>query len=118
MKVNLLEETLKVLKRIGKKPEDVSWVGSKDGEYAIDWNEFKKIANKEYDSGFGAQVVARDLVIVFRDNSWLERSEYDGAESWKYISPPKRKPNAKKFKHIFAFEKDLYGWCSLKELNE
>ena len=31
--------------------------------------------------------------IVFKDNTWIERHEYDGAEWWEYKETPKE-PNA------------------------
>jgi len=77
--VNLLEETLEKLKECGFRESDVSWVGSKDGEYAISWEEFKKIADIEYDNGYGTPEIAIDLVVVGKD-WWLERHEYDGSE--------------------------------------
>jgi len=40
----------------------------------------------EYDSGYGAQELYG--AIVFKDGSWLERTEYDGSESWKYKRTP------------------------------
>jgi len=46
--VNLLVETVEVLREHGKSEEDVRWVGSKDGEFAITWDEFVKIADEEY----------------------------------------------------------------------
>jgi hypothetical protein len=27
-------------------------------------------------------------LVLFNDNTWLERSEYDGSEWWSYKSPP------------------------------
>ena len=114
---NLLEETTNVISSIGRKIEDISWVGSRDGEYTIDWIKFKEIANKEYDSGYGAPEVAQDLVIVFNDGSYLERYEYDGAESWQYQSTPKKKRNAKTFDKLFAFELDRVGWENINGLN-
>ena len=67
---NLLKETLEVLEKYGKSPKDVRWVGSRDGRYAITWEEFEKIADIEYDNSFGAQEVAMDLVVV-GDDWWL-----------------------------------------------
>lgn len=58
--------------------KDVAWVGSQDGEYAISWEEFKAIANFDYDSGYGIQEIARDLVVVFHagvTESWIERQK-------------------------------------------
>lgn len=75
--MNLLTETLHALDG-----REVAWVGSTDGEWSMTWEEFARIADSNYDAGFGAQHVARDLVVVFTDGSWLERGEYDGSEWW------------------------------------
>jgi hypothetical protein len=79
--MNLLEETIDVLKRHGKKPTDVLAVGSFDGKYSCTWAEFKKIANFDYDNGFGSQEISSDLTVI-GDGWWLERYEYDGSETW------------------------------------
>jgi len=42
----------------------------------------------EYDNDYGTQEL--DGTIVFKDGSWLERSEYDGSEDWVYKTTPKR----------------------------
>ena len=78
--MNLLSETKKVLKVYDKNPSDVKWIGSLSYGY-FDWEYFSKIANIDYDDGFGGQEVASDLKIV-GDNWWLERHEYDGSEWW------------------------------------
>ena len=97
---NLLQETIEELKRYGLKEEDVRWVGTRNGKYAISWEEFKKIAKKfNYDAGFGAWYVPLDLVVV-GDDWWLERQEYDGAEWWEYRTTPKKQPDAKPFKRL------------------
>ena len=98
---NLLEETLKVLKNLQVDEEDVAWVGSYDGDLAISWKKFKKIASKTfYDGGYGGQEIAEDLVIVFKDNSWMERQEYDGSEWWSYKKAPERQKKAKTFTRV------------------
>ena len=115
--MNLLEETLEVLAKFGKTPKDVRWVGSADGEFAITWDEFVKIADVEYNDGFGAQEVAEDLVVV-GDDWWLERREYDGSEWWEFKTLPKKKKNAKKFDKVLATQAGKVGWVKLKEINE
>jgi len=115
--INLLKETLEILKEHGKSPNDVLWVGSKDGEYAISWKEFEKIAKKvNYNCDFGSQKIACDLVVVGK-NWWLERSEYDGAEGWVFKTKPKRKRNAKKFNIVCVDDVGLIGWEDLNTLN-
>ena len=50
-----------------------------------DINALKEKMNFNYDNGFGTQELYG--IILFDDNSWLERYEYDGSEEWKYIKP-------------------------------
>lgn len=111
--INLLEETIQVLKKYGKTPKDVLWVGSVDGEYAISWEEFEKIAeNVWYYNGYGSQEIAYDLVVV-GDDWWLERVEYDGSEWWEIRKKPEKKPDAKPFRVV-----GIGAWDTLKELNK
>ena len=108
--MNLLRETIEELKENKKKEKDVLWVGSKDNY--ITWNEFKKIADIEYDNGYGGQEIAMDLLIVGKD-FWLERQEYDGSEWWEFKETP-CKPKAK------GNIKSVVGssWENLKEINK
>jgi len=110
--VNLLSETLSNLLSNGKSPADVFWVGSKDGEYAISWEEFAKIANVDYHKGFGGQAVASDLVVVGQ-SWWLERGEYDGSEWWEFKSTPVKLNDCSKFHTVC----NNGMWASLEEMN-
>lgn len=93
----LLEETLEELKYLQKTPEDVDWVGTSDGEYSVTWDEFVEIAkNIKYDAGYGSVYINMQLVVVFKDQSWLEREDYDGAENWIRKKAPKKRKNPKK----------------------
>jgi hypothetical protein len=83
--INLLEETLRVLKRNGKTPQDVLWVG--DQFKKTTWDDFASIANFNYDNGFGFNEIESSLLIVGKD-FWLEREEYDGSECWVYKEYP------------------------------
>ena len=85
---NLKEETLEELEAHGYSIGDVAWVGSDDYEIPVD--RFWELADVEYDSGFGCQEVATDLMVVLDDGSWLERHEYDGSEWWEYKRTPER----------------------------
>ncbi len=87
--MNFLKETLKELAYNGKLPSDVLWVGTTN-EY-MTWGHFFSIADFEYNSGFGINIISLNLVIV-GENWWLERSEYDGSEGWSFKMLPK-KPN-------------------------
>ena len=85
--INLLEETEEILELNNKSYKDVLWVGN--AESCISWQDFVKIANFEYDDGFGSQKIAEDLLVV-GDNWWLERHEYDGSEWWEYKELPEK----------------------------
>ena len=114
---NLLKETEHVLKWFKKKPADIDWIGSKNGKYAIDWEQFKNLAASiDYDAGFGAQEIARDLVVVFKDGDWLVRDEYDGAETWELQSLPKKRVRSKLIYQLCVNEDDV-GWKTIAYMN-
>ena len=83
----LLEETLDCIENSGHTPEDILFIGSEESGHSCSWEEFKKLADEEYDSGFGAAEVACDLIIVFKDGQRMWRGEYDGSEWWDYSVP-------------------------------
>lgn len=82
---NLLEETIEALEENGKSFDDV--IGVCGDKFQIPIEQFKELANREYNDGFGAQKVASDLKIIGK-NFWLERHEYDGSEWWEYKTFP------------------------------
>lgn len=96
---NFLNETIEYLKDHQLGPDDVLWIGSQDGKLAIDWKQFEKIANFEYDEGYGTAVIAMDLVVV-GSNWWLERYEYDGSEQWVFKQYPIKTLKSKPFKKV------------------
>jgi hypothetical protein len=96
---NLLIETIGYLTICDKTVEDVNWVGSSDGKYVISWQEFEKIGNVNYNSGYGSQEIAADLVVV-GNNWWLSRLEYDGAEDWTFNTLPIMKKKIKPFNTV------------------
>jgi hypothetical protein len=109
--MNLLSETVDALSNSGKSRSDVRWIGSTNYGY-FDWGYFVKIADVEYNDGYGAAEVARDLVIV-GDDWWLERKEYDGSEWWTFKKLP-IKPQNKIEPNRVTSSYDR----SLRELNE
>ena len=119
--MNLLVETLALLIEHNKSEKDILWVGCK--EFYTDWKNFKKLANTEYDNGFGSPSVAEDLIIVGKD-FWLERHEYDGYEWWEYNKSIPIKPENRKELVALTVEqaeslgfKIGYGWESLARIN-
>lgn len=99
--MNLLQETLEKLKTHALSPDDVAWVGSSDGEYAITWDAFAELAGGiEYDNGYGSQKIVLDLVVVLHSGHWFERAECDGSEWWEYKQTPVKTADAKAFTHL------------------
>lgn len=84
---NLLKETIEHIERSGHTLENITFIGSEETGHSCTWNEYSELADLEYDSGFGAQEVATDLVIVFSDGTQMWRHEYDGSEWWDYSKP-------------------------------
>ena len=85
--MSLFEETEDMLRKYGKKLEDIVFVT--DGNVSVFWREFaEQAARCYYDSGFGTQMVNANLKVV-GTNWWLERAEYDGAEWWEFKTHPR-----------------------------
>lgn len=113
--MNLLAETIRDIQNSKHTPDDVIYIGSRDG-YACTWEQFVVLADVEYNAGFGGQEVASDLEIRFRDGSWLERYEYDGAEDWVYRAPFELPTATKPITRLTRG--DSGGWRTLADLNE
>lgn len=107
--MNLLKETRGMLRN---KIKEIEWIGSEDGEYAISWKQFVKIADVEYDNGYGAQEIASDLIIVGKD-WWMSRYEYDGSEGWEWHEKPIKKDKPKKFNKVKGGM-----WENIRSLNK
>jgi len=114
-KTNLLQETKEKLNEAGKEIADIDWIGGPNFGW-FTWQDFEKVSNTEYDSGFGAQIVATDLVIVFSDGTYLKRGEYDGSEWWEYPCPIKKPENQVTPRRLMANEKEV-GWSDLNEIH-
>ena len=112
--MNLLEETCEEIINSGHSIEDIKFIGSLTSNHQCAWKKFKKLADIEYDNGYGYPEVVTDLVIVFSDSGILKRADYDGAESWMYIPPIPKGIEKKEINFIFSTE----GWETLSELNE
>ena len=107
--MNLKTETLEVLKHHKKSVDSVVWVGCE--EFCIPTEDFWKLADREYDDGYGSAEVAPDLLVVGED-WWLERHEYDGSEWWEFKELPKKPFETRKVKSVIS-----WGWETLEELN-
>ena len=82
MRINLLKETLDLMKRYNKDITDIHFYGFKVAYLSI--FDFNKNLDVDYDNGYGGNEIPMQLVVVFKDGSWLERWEYDGSEGWEY----------------------------------
>ena len=114
---NLLSETSQDILKSGHTADDIIFIGSEESGHQCTWDEFKKLADQVYDSGFGAQKVATDLIIVFKDGTKMWRGEYDGSEGWDYSSPFKKPLFFCPIKTLFIGDEDV-GWMELKEINK
>ena len=110
----LLTETTEAMESHGKSSADVVFIGSSGGEFGCTWEEYTKLADLTYDSGFGGAEIAEDLVVIFRDGSWLSRGEYDGSEWWNYNEVPKVPAT---HKPITRLRSDDTCWSTLAEIN-
>lgn len=113
--MNLLKETLEVLKENGRSFDDVLFIQGSD--FGITKEQFLTLADIEYDNGYGAAKVAEDLEIIGKDFSMC-RVEYDGSEWWGFHSfiPPVKK-EIRKINRLIVNEKEV-GWMTLSELNK
>lgn len=108
---NLKAETIEVLWEHGLTTDDVLWAGTT--EFYIDLDLFWTLADREYDSSYGAPEVAQDLIVVGA-GWWLERHEYDGSEWWEFKSMPTKPPIRNSVQRIIT---DRFGWDTLKSMN-
>lgn len=114
--MSLLEETLEVLSDHGKSPKDIHWIGSRT--HRVAWDQFEKIADTEYDGGYGSAKVAQDLLVVGKD-WWLERGEYDGSEWWDFKQMPKEPTELLDLKALTVNQADDLGYdvsCGWEDL--
>ena len=107
---NLLQETIQCIEDSGHEIQDIVFIGSVVSGHSCTWDDFLLLADVEYDSGFGAQEVAHDLTIVFRDGSTMWRNEYDGSEWWEYSKPVKIPTKQKQILRLTCG-----AWSSLAE---
>jgi hypothetical protein len=103
---NFFNETTEVLREHGFDSTDIDWIGSKDGKYATTYSNFaSKLADFDYDNGYGAPRIPLDLVIVLRHGAgWFERYEYDGAESWVFKKVPALQSTAQLITNLMPSE--------------
>ena len=114
--MNFKDETLLAIEESGHKEQDVLFVGSRDGRYRVSLEKFKELADFEYDNGYGGQEIVSDLIVYFKDKTYLYRGEYDGKEWWEYPKPLNysEKDEYKSFSKLKA----NIGWETVAKINE
>ena len=113
--MNLLQETIEAITKSGHAIEDVAFIGSEDAQHRCTWEEFERMADTEYDNGFGGAEVATDLIVRFNDGRRMWRGEYDGSEWWEY-DPIDERDYTQPGKPIHKLVGGL--WTNLSELND
>ena len=111
--VNLLEETKEAIKNFGQDISNIIFIGSQESGHECSWELFEVLANREYDSGYGGQEVAEDLIIVFKDGTRMLRGEYDGSEWWECLKPFSRPKEFHQIRSLFP----KTCWRTLSETN-
>lgn len=112
---NFLKETKLNIESEGNHVDNIVYIDNQSGTYSCDWNRFESLADFEYDSGFGSQKIATDLIIVFANGDYMDRYEYDGSECWSYHTTPKIFPI---LNNITSFGGDFHMWDTLKEIHD
>ena len=115
--MNFKEETIKTIVNSGHNLEDVMFIGSADGEYRMNIDKFLEKSDFVYDSGYGSQSIATDLIIYFRDNTYIIRNEYDGSEWWEY-NVPKIYNDDDHYLDFDILGGDQFMWRTVKEMND
>lgn len=102
--MNLLQETIEILKQNGKSENDVLFVMDNDTLLKNTWEWFKENAKDiEYDEGYGHEEINCCIKVVGKD-FWLERNSYDGSEWWNFKSMPEEPENVGDFNLLDSYE--------------
>lgn len=91
--VNFKEETVDTILASGHTIDDIAWIGRNNSE-TFDIDSFFELCDFAYDAGYGSQKIVSDLIIAFKDGTWLEREEYDGSEWWSFMLYPDKPARA------------------------
>lgn len=116
--MNLLKETKDAIASSRHTEADIVFIGSEATGHECTWAEFCTLADVEYDAGFGAAEVAKDLCIVFSDGQKMWRGEYDGSEWWEHSTQFKRPEKALPIARLTVVGTDKLGSETLAGLNE
>lgn len=85
---NFLSETEGLIESLGYETDEIVFIGSSKNPVQIGtWEDFRKVADFDYDQDATDVTIAQDLVIVFDDGCWLEREDAS-CEAWRHCEPP------------------------------
>ena len=87
MVVNLLFETIEILKANGKTLNEIIFVTDGRNCHMGTKGYLRTLLDVDYDIGWGAVEINLKLKLVGED-FWLERYEYDGSEQWVFKQKP------------------------------
>ena len=91
--MNAKKELLEDLKSIGKEIKDIVAINISYGYYdkkkILMSNSLTEESLKLLDFEYDEEDVCQELfgTILFSDNTWMERGEYDGSEWWEFHKP-------------------------------
>lgn len=109
--MNLLQETLEVMAKHNKTPDNVEWVGIVSEYYNSQyytWEDFEKQAkDMRLISAYGFTFFDMSFVVVGED-WWLERRRGCMIEWWDFKTIPIR-PKTKANKLDFSYQYDMEG---------
>lgn len=116
--VNFLEETITAVEQNGYLIQDIIFIGSVESGHECTWDEFCKLADFEYDDGYGMQFVPIDLTIAMVDGGRFYRYEFDGDEGWQFLQPilPNRYRKPKKIQTLRT-DKELHNRFTIQQIN-
>lgn len=113
--MNLYEEINDNVKALSLTLDDILFVSGIDLdniERSFDPKEFLEHAKKiNYNNGYGWVEINQNLRIVFKDGSFLMRTEYDGSEGFDYIKIPNLNAKIEKYNPRKAYIKNGLTYC-------
>lgn len=68
-------------------------------------------------NGYGSAAIATDLIIYFKDHTYIVRGEYDGSEWWEY-NVPKLYNEDDKYYDFDILGGNRFMWDSVSQMNK
>lgn len=110
---NLYDETVRCMMLNGLLPMDIMFIGSPLSGHTCTWQEFIKLANREYNTESDIQRVASDLIILFKNGATMIRRKDKNSEWWQTLNNIQHCPSPQKIKSLFS---NVEGYNSLEEI--